>query len=193
MLARTLFAVCLAIGIGPTKAQDDPYAGVRDQLATCFGCHGEDGVPADPQYPILAGQEFYYLYVQLRDYQSGLRENAVMQPMVAGLDKEQMKSLAQYFSELSWPEPPREEVSAHDERVAKQAISAGQCSACHPSGLRGDSRIPRVAGQYAQYLQQTMLNFKNRVRNNAPDISTLMETLSDEEIASLARYAASLP
>ncbi len=193
MLARTLFAVCLAIGIGPAQAQDDPYAGVRDQLATCSGCHGEDGVPADPQYPILAGQEFYYLYVQLRDYQSGLRENVVMQPMVAGLDKEQMKSLAQYYSELSWPEPPREEVSADDERVAKQAISAGQCSACHPSGLRGDSRIPRVAGQYAQYLQQTMLNFKNRVRNNAPDISTLMETLSDEEIASLARYAASLP
>ncbi len=28
--------------------------------------------------PILAGQEFYYLYVQLKDFKSGLRKNAVM-------------------------------------------------------------------------------------------------------------------
>lgn len=192
MPARILIAACFAVGYGLASAQDDAKADVRERLAACFGCHGQDGVPADPQYPILAGQEFYYLYVQLRDYQSGLRENAVMQPMVAGLDKDQLKTLAQHFSELPWPEPRREAVSAEDERIAKQAISAGQCSACHPAGLKGDSRIPRVAGQTAQYLEQTMLDFKTRVRNNAPDISTLMETLSDQEIASLARYAASL-
>jgi cytochrome c553 len=193
MRFRLRLGVCLVAVMTVAQAQDDRFAEVRDQLTTCFGCHGENGVPVDPQYPILGGQEFYYLYVQLRDYQSGLRENPVMQPMVAALSKDQLKSLATYFSELTWPEPTGAEVSVEDERIAKQAISAGQCSACHPAALGGDSRIPRIAGQHVQYLQQTMLDFKTRTRNNAPDISTLLATLSDEEIGSLARYAAALP
>ena len=38
-----------------------------------------------PSNPILAGQEFYYLYVQLKDFKSGLRKSAIMGPIVQAL------------------------------------------------------------------------------------------------------------
>jgi len=59
---------------------EDRFAPVRDKLQTCFVCHGENGVSTQPIFPILAGQEFYYLYVQLKDFKSGLRENPIMGP-----------------------------------------------------------------------------------------------------------------
>ncbi len=40
---------------------------IKDRLQTCVACHGENGVSVIPANPVLAGQEFYYLYVQLKD------------------------------------------------------------------------------------------------------------------------------
>lgn len=164
----------------------------EDKLALCTGCHGADGMPGDPSIPIIAGQEFYYLYVQLRDYQAGRRENPVMSGIVAQLgDKEQLKALAQHFAEQKWPS---NQVTADDATVtkARQAITAGQCVQCHLGGFEGNSRVPRLAGQQVQYLEQTMLDFKNKVRRNSPAKSSLMKDFADDEIAALARYLGSL-
>ena len=102
----TLFRYALALltlaVFGAAAA--DPYAAVRDKLVTCTACHGENGAaPIQPSYPILAGQHFYYTYVQLKDLKSGLRKNAVMNPIAAELEKSEMKLIAQYFAEQSWP------------------------------------------------------------------------------------------
>ena len=64
---------------------------------------GDAGLPVDSDIPIIWGQEFYYLYVQLKDYKAGRRANEIMQGIVADLDKKQMQALAQYFSEQPWP------------------------------------------------------------------------------------------
>ena len=52
--------------------------------------------------------------------------------------------------------------------------------------------MPRLAGQHPEYLKRTMLAFKNRVRNNSPDKTALLATFSEQELASLADYLASL-
>ncbi|MDH4047155.1 MAG: c-type cytochrome [Gammaproteobacteria bacterium] len=169
----------------------DEYASVRSVINTCEVCHGVSGASTLQQYPILAGQEFYYIYVQLKDFQSGLREGPIMGPLVSGLDKETMQLLAKYFSEGSWPET---DYAADEQqtRSGRTVIAAGQCVACHLGAFHGNSRIPRLAGQHAEYLSKTMLDFKSRSRNNAPDKGSLMATFSDEQISDVAQYLSAL-
>ena len=62
----SLFVIMLFLLAGlPTRA--DEYAGVRETIEVCTSCHGERGASTDGSTPILAGQEFHYLYVQLKD------------------------------------------------------------------------------------------------------------------------------
>jgi cytochrome c553 len=52
--------------------------------------------------------------------------------------------------------------------------------------------VPRLAGQHPEYLKRTMLDFKNKARTNAPAMVALFATFSEQEIAGLADYLASL-
>ena len=49
-----------------------------------------------------------------------------------------------------------------------------------------------MAGQKPSYLEATMLDFKYRRRNNAPDMSALLESYSEEDIAAMAHFIAGL-
>ena len=172
-------------------AADDEFAPVRDLIATCYACHGELGAKPLPNNPILAGQEYYYLYTQLKDFKSGLRKNDIMKPIAGALEPDQMKLLARFFSTQTWPNISHE-ADRSKSAIALEAIETGECIACHLGDFRGNSRVPRLAGQYPQYLAQTMLDFKNRVRNNAPDKATLLALYSEDEIKALADYLASV-
>ena len=44
------------------------FAPIADLLEQCVACHGDKGASKKPEFPILAGQHFYYLYVQLKDF-----------------------------------------------------------------------------------------------------------------------------
>lgn len=77
---------------------------VRPPLSTaewsqrCDRCHGLNGNSADPRIPALAGQRVEYLQSALRDYQGGVRKNPEMSAMAAGLNDEDVKNLATYYS-----------------------------------------------------------------------------------------------
>lgn len=184
-LSLVLTALLLA---APASAQD--AFNLEDAAAICSGCHGEDGIPVDAEFPIIWGQQFFYTYTQLRDYAAGRRESEIMTPIASEYSRDQMKEIAQYFADKAWPE-----IEAHaedgDAKIAERGITGGQCSACHGK-WEGDSRIPRLAGQQPGYLRKTMMDFKNEVRMNAPDKISTMKQLPDETIEALARYLASL-
>lgn len=165
-VAAALVALPLALAHadGASQSGDDAVAGT---VRTRFACHGVSGASTDPQYPILAGQELFYLYLQIRDFQSGLCANEVMQPLVQGFDKKQMMAIAQFFSEQSWPDTG----ARADERTrtaGSRLVNAGQCVACHRGSFLGNSRVPRLAGQHRDYLEKTMLDYKYGRRMNAP-------------------------
>ena len=61
--------------------------GLSEKVKICTVCHGAAGFPSRPDIPIIWGQEFYYLYVQLKDYKAGRRQNAEMSEIVATLSK----------------------------------------------------------------------------------------------------------
>jgi cytochrome c553 len=158
---------------------------LEEQVAVCTACHGEAGLPTGPDIPIIWGQEFYYLYVQLKDYNAGRRANDIMTGIAADMTKDQMQALAKYFSEKPWPSTSFS-VTDEVDKLAEQALTGGQCTQCHLGGYNGNSRIPRLAGQQPHYLERTMLEFKNKIRLNAPDKGALMRVFSDDEIAAMA-------
>ena len=86
-------AAMLSLGAQTAMAQ------VPAKATACLACHGENGNSSMPNTPSLAGQNARYLYLQLRDFQEGRRDNAMMSAMTAGLSKADMQELAKYFSE----------------------------------------------------------------------------------------------
>jgi cytochrome c553 len=71
-------------------------------------------------------------------------------------------------------------------------MNAVVCSSCHQSQYQGDGTQPRLAGQGKDYLQQSMLDFRNRSRANNPGMSDLMLSISEDDIAACAAYLAGL-
>ena len=68
----------------------------------CAACHGPEGTkPVTPDTPKLAGQYDDYLEHALMEYQSGARQNALMNGLAKPLSKQEIKELAQYFSQRS--------------------------------------------------------------------------------------------
>jgi cytochrome c553 len=189
MKRSTAVAAALLLAAGPALAQT-ATPDITEKLQLCTGCHGEGGLPVNPDMPITWGQNYYYLYVQLKDYASGRRQNEVMTPIASELSKEEMQALSKHFSEQPWPKtsfPPVEEAVSQQ---AKRAMTAGACTECHLANLHGRSGIPRVAGQQPTYLEKTMLEMKKKVRNNAPAKSSLFATFPDEDLKALAAYLA---
>jgi cytochrome c553 len=74
---------------------------------------------------------------------------------------------------------------------AGKAKSA-MCASCHgPDGNGvGNPMYPKLAGQPAQYLAQTMRDYKSGARSNAT-MKAMVAGLSDADIENLAAYYAS--
>ncbi len=178
-LALTLLAAVTA-----AEAQE-----LSEKIEICNGCHGEAGRPSEPDIPIIWGQEFYYLYVQLKDYKAGRRTNEIMSDIVIDLSKEEMQALSQYFSEQTWPTIG---YAASDADVARggTAADAGQCPQCHLGKYQGNSRVPRLSGQQSAYLERTMFEFKNKVRLNSPAKGSLFAAYEDADITAMAHFLA---
>ncbi|MGP0103793.1 c-type cytochrome [Rhodoblastus sp.] len=77
--------------------------GKHSMVEACAPCHGADGLAHDAEVPNLAGQNAAYLYNQLRAFRSGRRQHKEMLYMSRQSSDEDMRALAEYFSQL----PPR--------------------------------------------------------------------------------------
>ncbi len=192
--SRIMLGLLLYMIAGHSQSEEgvaDQSASAAEIIGSCEVCHGEYGASIQQQYPILAGQEFYYLYVQLKDFKSGLREDPIMGPLASALDKDQMQLVAEYFSIQSWPQS---DYVADDKRSKSglTVIAAGQCVACHLGAFHGNSRVPRLAGQHPEYLVKTMLDFKTKSRKNSPAKGSLMALFEDEHIMDVGYFLSAL-
>lgn len=92
-------ALMMLVTLNTAHAAGDPEAG-KEKSQTCASCHGEKGNSDNAQYPKLAGQHPSYLYITLKEYKSGKRENGVMRGQVAELSDEDMRDLAAFYGSL---------------------------------------------------------------------------------------------
>lgn len=97
--ASLVLASALAIvSASPALAKGDAERG-REKSQTCQACHGVDGNGiGDPQYPVIAGQYADYLSHAMKAYQSGARQNVIMQGFMATLTTQDIDDLAAYYA-----------------------------------------------------------------------------------------------
>lgn len=72
----------------------------KSRAASCSGCHGANGISANPLWPNLAGQKEAYLVKQLKAFRDGTRSDPMMTPMAKPLSGADIENLAAYFSSL---------------------------------------------------------------------------------------------
>ena len=185
-----VIAGILALGGASAAAQGD--AAIRQKAETCFACHGPNGNSQNPDYPILAGQSWRYIYIQLKDFAEGRRTDPVMSPMVAGLSRDDMIALGNFFAAQK-PQPIKFKADGAKVDAGRKIADAVLCPMCHLGGFVGQNEIPKVAGQYPEYVRKQLHDFKAKRRtNDAGNMTSVAGTLSDADIESLSHYIANL-
>lgn len=187
--ACILFAVLAALSF-QSRAVDLEAGEKKAQV--CVACHGANGNSAVPMFPVLAGQNARYLYLQLKDFKEGARKDPAMTPVAAGLSKEDMQDLAAYFAEQK---PLGIKFNADPARVKLGFAKSEEvlCSMCHLGGMKGQNEIPKLSGQHYAYIFKQLTDFKARKRtNDAGNMTAVAQTLSEEDIVNISHYIASL-
>jgi cytochrome c553 len=183
----------------------DAHAGAA-KAAACAACHGARGVAVAPIFPNLAGQSPTYLYVQLKTFHDGQRNDPVMTAQAAGLSDTDMRDLASYYASL----PPKAAGHADAGSRGAQLYLAGDpargippCQACHgPAGIGPQPRpgsapqppwatFPHLRGQSGAYLAKQLHDFQRGVRggsSNAKVMHGVALTLDDNDMQALSTY-----
>ena len=197
----TTVSVAAVLASGLAQAADellpaDPARGETKANTICMACHGPQGNSVVALWPKLAGQHPEYIMKQLMDFKAGNRQNVQMTPMAMPLTDQEVVDLAAYFSTQT------QSGGVADRELAKKGEALYRpgnppsgvppCSACHgPAGMgQGLSKFPRVSGQHADYVKQTLEYFRKGERAN--DLNGMMRgvtaRMTDQEIAAVSQY-----
>lgn len=196
-----LVGLMFLYAVSGTALAGDAAAG-KGKSAACGGCHGFDGNSPIPTYPKLAGQNEAYIVKQVKDFKANTaRQNPIMFGMVAALSDQDAADIGAYFQAQSV-----KDVAAFDESkiaAGRELYKGGNmqtgipaCQACHGPAGGGTAGIgyPQLGGQYVDYTLAQLQAFKNGSRTN--DDKSLMRSIvvkmSDEDMAAVANYIASL-
>ena len=223
LLLMFLLASSIAVGAGaqepphaaaPAKAVDlrrmqpvsgDAHAGAA-KAAVCAACHGPQGVAIAPNFPNLAGQSATYLYVQLKEFHDGQRNDPVMTGQAAALSDADMRDLASYYAALA-PKPAGRAGAASRGAQLYLAGDPAQgippCQGCHgPAGLGPQphpssapqppwATFPHLRGQSGLYVTKQLGDFKSGARggsSNAKVMHGIAATLGDDDVQALSTY-----
>ena len=150
----------------------------------CKKCHNKDGISDDEDIPSIAGQRATYLYKQLHDFKVGVREDDDMKKATRKMNEEDMVHVSAWFASLERPAMVG----------GDPLLQVKVCDSCHDKDIvEKDNHIevaPILTGQIRQYLEASMMKFKDAGRSN--DLYDRMQSvthkLNEDEIKQLARY-----
>jgi len=178
--------------IEPVQMSPAELAAAQSKAQACEACHGPGGNSRNPAYPILAGQTWRYIYIELKDYKAGRRTDPVMSPLAQNLSPEDMITLGNYFAAQK-PLPSTFQADGAKVDAGRKVSDAVLCPMCHLGGFVGQNDIPRVAGQYPQYIKKQLEDFRAKRRtNDAGNMTSVSAGLSDQDIENLSQYIANL-
>ena len=202
-MTRTLTLLLALAGVFSTAhAQTADAQRGSTKVQMCIGCHGIVGYQGDfPQVyhvPRIAGQDAKYIGAALTAYRSGDRKHPTMRSIASSLTDQDILDIAAYYSKLGQPDGP---VPAALESPVPDKIRSAvtTCVACHGVNFSAptDGTIPRIAGQYPDYLAIALRSYKvegnpHYGRSNAV-MGAMAKPLKDDTITEIADYLASLP
>lgn len=212
-ILRIFFVTALALGhlcamgpLMPAQAGDDAQLaetlireGRLDQsIIACSLCHSESG-QGDVNFGFgnLTGQSKDYIAKQLRAFQTGERENKVMQRISKGLTDRDIAALAAYYSKIKVAAPafsvnkvPKVAIKLATEGDDAREIPA--CNTCH--GLDADAgglTIANINGQHSTYIVNQLVSWQAGGRDPNSVMAQIAPKLTIPEINALAIYYAS--
>ena len=168
---KVLFASALVLALGSAWAQADQARAKKIVSGSCFLCHGENGESSSEIFPKLAGQHAEYIAKQLENFKTGKRKSTAMADMSSRLSADEMLALGQYFeSKPAEPEVVKDTELAGVGRYlfnnGNQPAGVPACASCHGKDGLGTANLPRLAGQYASYIETQLRLFNQRERTN---------------------------
>ena len=170
---RMLAFVALTVAWSGTGPEGVSAADVAETLQFCSNCHGPDGRSPSPKFPRLAGQHKEYIIAQLQDFRNDTRtaphaqnylDYLTMWGLVAHLNDPSIDAIAAFYASQApvAGEPGALPEIAAGKRIYTEGIpSAGvpACISCHGARAEGNGPIPRLAGQYQDYLARQLAAF----------------------------------
>lgn len=170
----------------------------------CARCHGVDGRShGQGAFPILAGQRVEYLSAALLAYARGERHSGIMGPVAASLGEDDMRRISEHYAAQAPPGPAAGEYDPAllelGRRIAMEGIPERlipACRECHGPGTERNPNYPRLAGQYARYLEQQLALFRGKARGGSPYHEIMLKfagQLTEEHVRAVSQFYASLP
>jgi len=183
-----LFFSLIVLGLGATSiatAAGDITNG-ETLSQTCLGCHGAPGFRnASPVYrvPMIGGQHASYIVSALKAYKSKERSHPTMQAQAASLTDQDMEDIGAYFANLTG----KTRVVEKSHAAAGEKLAA-TCAGCHGQNGNGTSdQFPKLAGQYDDFIERALLDYKSGKRKNAI-MSGFVANLSKKDIKALSHW-----
>ena len=179
-------------------------SGLKDAIATCNGCHGDNGVSQWNDMPTIAGIDAFVHSDALYAYQAEERpcamsafkqgdrtgEEASMCDAVAGLSEDDIEAIAEHYAALPFV-PAKQDFDA-DLAAAGEAVHDKQCSRCHSDGgSNPEDESSILAGQWMGYLESTFAEYAAGTRSQPAKMKKKMDPLTAEQVTALVHYYAS--
>ena len=190
-IATALAVAGLSTGVW---AQADEARAKKIIGGVCFVCHGAEGESSSEVFPRLAGQHWEYIAKQLENFKSGKRKSTAMADMAAKLTPDEMEALGRFFEKQKVETEPVKDVDLagmgkyiylHGNKFSGLAA----CASCHGADAKGTSSLPRLAGQYANYIETQLKQFHQRERTNDNAIMhAIVSKMTPLEMAAVAEY-----
>ncbi len=205
LVAVTFLSLGFAAGTAVAADAGDATAGAT-KAATCTACHGLNGNSANPEWPVIAGQNANYLRDQIQRIKTGKRPNPLMLPMVQDLTDQDVADLAAFFSIQT---PTGNEADPSYWKAGEKLYRGGDaargipaCVACHGPVGRGNpaAGFPALQAQHAVYTVKQLNDYstdtrytkdtagKSQAGPNAQMMKVIAGRLTPEDRRNLASY-----
>jgi cytochrome c553 len=193
-LTRSVMVVLAAMSASSAWAQADEARAKKIVGGVCFVCHGMDGESSSEVFPRLAGQHWEYIAKQLENFKSGKRKSTAMTDMVAKLTPDEMIALGKFFEKQTVAVDPAKDqglaaVGKYIYHNGNKFSGLAACSSCHGAEAKGTTALPRLAGQYADYIATQLQQFNKRERTNDNAVMhAIVSKMSQLEMVAVAEY-----
>jgi cytochrome c553 len=179
---------------GSVMAQADEARAMKIVNGVCFLCHGAQGESSSEVFPRLAGQHWEYVAKQLDNFKSGKRKSTAMADMSAKLTPDEMVALGRYFEKQSVAAEPAKDVALaavgnYIYHNGNKYSGMAACASCHGTSALGTNNLPRLAGQFATYIENQLKQFNQRERTNDNAVMhSIASKMTALEMAAVSEY-----
>ncbi len=159
---------------------------------TCAGCHGTNGASAGPSMPVISGMPEAFLLDAMKKFKSGERPSSIMGRLAKAYSDDELKMVAGFFAQHPFVRT-KQDVDPAKVAIGKQ-IHEQRCKKCHIDNGRDSEDGGIIGGQWKEYLQISMNEFRSGKRIMPKKMAEKVEgdnKLTPEEVEAVIHFYAS--